>query len=338
MKAYRYMLAALLLLLAACSQAPSPEIRTDEELTSQGTLAGASGFVYYLAHNPTAPDPYRVFRHDQATDARIKVYSGTKEIQSVAGTLSGGTVIVSMRETSSSSSDFEIFKITSTSTVTQLTTNSIDDIHVSISRGAKQLGLPTYKMAWETNVSCGFGCSKRGVLVRSVSAFAATTDSFIASDFYDFTQPTMSANGKHVAFIRKSGSTQWVGYNTLDADGDITTVAILASNGNGPIKPSFSSPSVSDDGKKMVYLSRGIIAFPDVNYSVKLINNFVITNVVSGMPMSHPHLTSDGNFVTYAKQVAGAYRIVTRSLVTNLETDSTAPASPVNHYAPFWQK
>jgi hypothetical protein len=335
MKAYRFILAALLLVLAACSQTPSPEVRTDEELTSQGILSGASGFVYYAAHNPNGANPYRVFRHDQATDARITVYTGTKEIQSVAGTLSGGTVFVSMRETSSSSSDFEIFKITSTTTVTQLTTNGSDDTNVSITRGGR---FSSYKMAWEKLVVCGVGCFKRGIQVRTVSAFGGTTDSFISSNFYDFTQPSISGNGKHVAFIRKSGSTQWVGYYTLDTDGDIITKAILVGNGNGLIKPSFFSPSVSDDAKKIAYLSRGIIAFPDVNYSIKLYNSGVITNVVSGVPMSHPHLTADGKYITYAKQVSSAYRIVTRSLVSNLETDSTAPASPVNHYAPFWQK
>ena len=91
MKNVRYILMALLLVLAACSQAPSPEVKTNEELSSQAVLAGASGMLYYLAHNPTTADPYRVFRYNQVTDTITQVYSGVKEIQSVAGTLDGKT-------------------------------------------------------------------------------------------------------------------------------------------------------------------------------------------------------------------------------------------------------
>ena len=237
-----------------------------------------------------------------------------------------------MRQTSSSTSDFEIFKITSTTAATQLTTNSTDDTHVSITRGTTIQGFPSYKMAWETNVSCGLFCTKRGIQVRSVGL--GSSDSFLTFGTGDLTQPTLSGNGQYLAYIRKATDQQRVGRYRFSTSSAIT----IASSGSGLFQPSFSDPSVSDDGTKVVYRSRGQIVFPDVNYSIKLSTNGVITNVVSGVPMSHPHMTADGKYITYAKQVSGAYRIVTRSLITNLEVDATAPASPRNHYAPFWQK
>jgi hypothetical protein len=330
MKAYRFIIAALLMVLAACSQAPSPEVNT-EELSSQAVLAGASGMLYYAAHNPTAADPYRIFRQDQTDGNPVLVYSGNREIQSVAATLSGGVVIVSMRETSSSSSDFEIFKITSTTVATQLTTNSFDDTNVSITRGGTSLPF-AYKMAWETSRSCGLGCLKRAILVRSDSLFGPPSVSFVPNGSGDFTQPSISGNGQYIAFVRRVGNTKSVERYRLS-----TGVFTVIASTSGVVTTNLSDPSVSDDGTKVVYRTN-LILIPNPNYSIKLSTNGVITNVVSGVPMSHPYLTADGRYITYAKQVSGAYRIVTRSLVTNLEVDATAPASPRNHYAPFWQK
>ena len=342
MKAYRFILAALLLVLAACSQAPTPVATPEETLDSQAVLPGASGLVYYLAHNPNATKPYSVVRYDQATDTKTVLYKGNCEIQSVAGTLTGvgSAVFMSMREPGNCSSDFDIFRITSLTTAEQISTNSTDDTNVSVTRGVPLcIGHSCfdrdYITAWETNVRC-LNCIKRGIELRIKEGSTVTYR--LIKDWGDLTQPSISGNGKNVAFIRKSGSSQTVGFYTLNPDGSVNGLAQIASNGSGLIKPSFSAPSVSDDGKKVVYLSRGMVAFPDVNYSIKLFNSGVTSTIVSGVPFSHPNLTADGKWLTYAQQVSGTFRIKTRNLLTNLETDATAPASPVSHYAPFWQK
>lgn len=349
MKAYRVILLALLLLLAACSQAPTPTARPDETLSSQAVLAGASGFVFYIVHNPTAAKPYSIVRYDQEADTKIVLYKSDCEIQSVAGTLywkDTRKVFVSMREPGNCSSDFEIFRITSQTTAEQLTTNSFDDTNVSVTEGdplcvsgAHSCFDVDYKLVWETQTFCGIFCSKRGIQVKTKTG-STFTDSFIKSNTSDLTQPSISSNGVYITFVRKTGSTQTVvRHNQLRLlNGSIIDVFVdIASNGSGLIKPSFSDPSVSDDGKKVVYLSRGIVAFPEVNYSINLYNSGVISSVVSGAPFSHPHLTSNGNWLSYAQQVNGTYRIKTRSLITNLEADATVPASPISHYAPFWQ-
>jgi WD40-like Beta Propeller Repeat len=342
MKAYRGILFALLLVLAACSQAPAPTATPEETLSSQAVLAGASGFVFYVVHNPNAAKPYSIVRYDQQADTKTVLYKGDCEIQSVAGTLTGvgSAVFMSMREPGNCGSDFEIFRITSQTTAEQISTNSSDDTNVSVTRGVVRcIGHSCfdrdYITAWETGVRC-LNCLKRGIQLRIKEGSTITYN--LLKDFGDLTQPSISGNGKHVAFIQKSGSSQTVGFYSLNPEGSISVVGLIASNGSGLVKPSFSAPSISDDGKKLVYLSRGIIAFPDVNYSIKLWSNFNISTVVSGVPFSHPHLTADGNWLTYAQQVNSTFRIKTRSLVTNLETDATAPSSPVSHFAPFWQK
>ncbi len=263
MKAYRFILIALLLVLAACSQAPTPVATPEDILESQAVLPGASGLVYYLVHNPNAAKIYSVVRYDQQADTKTVLYKGNCEIQSVAGTSSGvgSAVFMSMREPGNCSSDFEIFRITSQTTVEQISTNSIDDTNVSVTRGVPLcIGHSCYDRdyitAWETEIRC-LNCIKRGIQLR-IKEGSTITYRFLynknPSIVFDLTQPSISGNGKHVALIQKSGSSQTVGFYSLNPDGNVSVIGLIASNGSGLIKPSFSAPSISDDGKKMVYL------------------------------------------------------------------------------------
>jgi Tol biopolymer transport system component len=195
-------------------------------------------------------------------------------------------------------------------------------------------------MVWETKVSCGTYCRRHVIQVRDPLVLPASQNSFVDSgrgDLNNLTQPTISGNGDYIAFVRKSGSTQSVElYNT-----STHSYSVIASSGSGK----YFDPSPSDDGKKVVYLLRGSFNFPS-NYNIKLYNNGItssITNVSTGMsvvgvPIAHPHLTADGKWLTYAKKVNNTFRIKTRNLLTNLETDATTPSSPVSHSAPCWQK
>jgi WD40-like Beta Propeller Repeat len=341
MKAYRVILFALLLVLAACSQAPSPTATPEETLSSQAVLAGASGFVFYVVHNPNAAKPYSIVRHDQSTDTKTVLYKGDCEIQSVAGTLTGvgSAVFMSMREPGNCGSDFEIFRITSQTTAEQISTNGADDTNVSVTRGVPRcIGHSCfdrdYITAWETQIRC-INCIKRGIQLR-IKEGSTVTYKLLYKNIVDLTQPSISGNGKHVAFIQKSGSSQIVGFYILNPDSSVNGEGLIASNGSGLIKPSFSAPSISDDGKKLVYLSRTLIGLT-TSYSIKLYNNGATSNVVSGATFSHPHLTSNGKWLTYAQQVSGTYRVKTRNLLNNLEANASAPASPISSYAPFWQ-
>jgi hypothetical protein len=149
-------------------------------------------------------------------------------------------------------------------------------------------------------------------------------------------QPSISGNGRYVVYIEKTSSAQAV--KIYDTQASTFTQAF--SNGSAFIKPSFFDPSTCNDASKVVYLSRMVKGIGNVSYSIKLYTKATntTTTIVSGAQFSHPHLSADCNYLTYAQKVNDAYRIKTRSLITNLEVDSTTPAAPRNHYAPFWQK
>jgi hypothetical protein len=265
MIAYRYTLAALFLVLAACSQAPSLEVKSDDELYSQAVLAGATGFVYYVAHNPMAADPYRVFRYDQATDTIVQVYSGVKEIQSVAGTVDGDNVYVSMRETSSSSSDFEIYKITSATTATKTTNNTVDDTNVSVSRNKSNNSI-----AWQST-------NPNSNQYISVSFANGGGVSFIGGDHS--VQPSISGNGRYVVYIEKTSGAQAVKIYDTQAN----TFTQVFTNGSAFFKPSFSDPSTCNDASKVVYLSSMFKGIGNISYSIRLYNRATntITTIVS---------------------------------------------------------
>jgi hypothetical protein len=326
MKAYKVIFIALLLVLAACSKAPSPAATPEEEtLTSQGVLPGASGLVYYINYNPLVVKRYSVVSYDQATGTKKTLYSDSREMQSVAGTPDGFRVIISMRATSTSG--FEIFKINNTLPPEALRlTSNLNNTNVSITRAGT--------MVWETVVSCGAFCFRHVIQVRDPLVLPASQNKFVDGGSGDLTQPTISGNGDYIAFVRVSGNMQRVElYNRITH-----SFSVIASNSIAPSSITFSAPSPSDDGTKVAYLRKSNV-FPNPAYSsIRLYNNGVTSSIVNGVPFSHPHLTADGKWLIYAKEVNNTFRIKTRNLLTNLETDATTPSSPVSHFAPFWQK
>jgi hypothetical protein len=81
------------------------------DLSTQAVLPNTSGFVYYVRSTLVLDGPflYQVFRHNQKTDAITLLYSGIRAIQSVAGSLDGKVIVVSMRETTAMISDYDGF-------------------------------------------------------------------------------------------------------------------------------------------------------------------------------------------------------------------------------------
>jgi hypothetical protein len=81
----------------------------ESSLSTQAVLTGASGFVYYLSYAFVfnSPTIYSVYRHNQQTGAITVVYSGDRQIQSVAGSDDGNFVVVSMKETTDVNSDYD---------------------------------------------------------------------------------------------------------------------------------------------------------------------------------------------------------------------------------------
>jgi hypothetical protein len=98
-----------------------PDSQSDAgEIRNQAVLPNANGFVYYIRYQSGSTDPWSVQRANQATDVVTTIYSGQREIQAVGGSADGNTIVLSMRQTAATTSDFEIYRLTISSQTTPM--------------------------------------------------------------------------------------------------------------------------------------------------------------------------------------------------------------------------
>jgi hypothetical protein len=91
----------------------------------------------YIWNNPTLTSPWRIIRHNQLSDSFTTIYCGARRISSVAISGDGNTLIITMQETTSTTSDEEVYKIiVSPRQITRLTNNLASENHVSMSSNA----------------------------------------------------------------------------------------------------------------------------------------------------------------------------------------------------------
>jgi hypothetical protein len=118
------------------------------ELSAQSTLPDTSGRVYYVRHNPRAvhEPPYSIIQHNILTGTSELLYSGEREVQSVAGNQGvdvsgedgGGWFYMSMRETTDPASDFDIYGFLDNSVVYLLTDDTVDNTNVSFTFNTRE--------------------------------------------------------------------------------------------------------------------------------------------------------------------------------------------------------
>jgi hypothetical protein len=167
---------------------------TPSELIPQAVLPGGQGFVVYGWYSASdATTPWRVYLHNEITDAATMIYGGLREINSVAVSGDGTKFLVSMRDTTDITSDFEIFQITlNPTTVTKLTNNTKQDTNVSMAANAS-------KYVWETD---NFTTGVRNVVLRDNSVSPVTTTTLAPS--INQTQPKITNDGKFIALMRRA--------------------------------------------------------------------------------------------------------------------------------------
>jgi hypothetical protein len=83
----------------------------ESELSSQAVLANTTGFIVYIRNNPASTPPWQIYRYDQAGNQSLKVFEGTREIQSVAISGDGNTVLATMRATTTAGSPFDVLSL-----------------------------------------------------------------------------------------------------------------------------------------------------------------------------------------------------------------------------------
>lgn len=287
----------------------------ETNLTAQAVSPNASGFIYYIQHDPNSRnEPFSLFRVDAQTNVGTKVYAGRREIQSVAGSADGTIITLSMRESLSTTSDFEIFRFLITTLVTQrFTSNSVNDTNVSMSSDA-------LRVVWERPVS-----SKATLLLRSYASNATTTnftESVLFRDEAQF-QPSISGNGRFIVFIRDLGAGQ-VSVMRLDlTSGEDEQVF-------GPSPSPLAQPSVSNNGLRVLVQQNNEAVLRDLDENTT-------QTVLTGQTLEHPFLSVDGVFVTYGRVENGAMKVFSKNIQTNQELKITDPVSPVNHAGMSWQ-
>jgi hypothetical protein len=285
-------------------------------LGPQAVLPNTSGFVYYarflLGFN--GANSYSLYRHDETTDVYTLLYSGDRQIQSVTGSADGTVVLVSMRETTSSSSDFEIFLLSlsdpNNPVIIQFTNDSVDNINVSMSRNFGRFvyeesiaGIPT-------------------VIIMKNNGFLSFSKTILTNTLGQ-RQPSVSGDSRYVSLIRDlpNGNDRIFTYDiALNAYQNVATSTAF-----------LEYPSLSNDGLKVAWLENGTT---DQVVLKNLITGTTQT-VASDTFMGHPFLTADGKFIVYGSGRA----IVTKDLRTG-ETQTVASSifSTLSYYAPSWQK
>ncbi len=215
----------------------------DSGLSSQTVLPNTSGYVYYInsvvktRKDGTTFTVYTLFRHHQTLNIYIPIYSGLRQIQSVSGSLDGNLVVVSMRETTSAGSDFEIFLLEVSNPgnpfVLQQTSDNIDNTNVSMSHNRSRI-------AYEepiANVATVIIVRLNGIL--SVSRTVLTQPQ-------SQRQPSLSGDSKYLSLVRD-----------LTTGEDRVLVYDIALNRYLAVFTSpalLEHPSLSDDGLKVAWL------------------------------------------------------------------------------------
>ena len=264
-----------------------------DELSTQAVLPHASGFVFYANYKQSTiigTLPYNIYRHDQKTDIITLVYAGTHQIQSVAGSWDGKVVVVSMRETTSSS-DYEIYMLfvsdPANPEVLQLSNDTVDNTNVSMSNDIRRI-------VYEEPMA-----GKATLVLRTIDGFISY-DRTVLSRSFPQRQASVSSDGRFIALVRDlaDGSDQVMRFN-------------MANSGYSPIATStavLEYPSISDDGNRVLWLQNGATDLA----RFKNLRTGITQTVVSASSIGHPFLTANGVFMTYQR----GRNILTKNLYT----------------------
>ncbi len=294
--------------------APLPDSQGD--LSTQAVIPNAAGFVYYIKYDG-APIigviPYSLYRHNQQTDTQTLIYSGNRHIQSVAGSLDGNFVVVSMRETPFSTSDYELYLFNISDLANPatflLTNDTENNINVSMSADASRI------------VSEEPVAGKATVVLRTKQPSAGYS-SITLSQANPQRQPSLSANGQFISLVRDlaNGSDQILRYNTVNNGyaGIATSTAVL------------EYPSISENGNKILWLQNGTTDIANL----RNIAAGTTQNVLSSSFIGHPSLAGDGLFMAYQS----GRSVATKHLVTGqIQTLASSFSRDISFYAPMWQ-
>jgi FG-GAP repeat/WD40-like Beta Propeller Repeat len=260
---------------------PLPNVNpgSSNALTAQAAFPNTSGYIYYIQYYASGADPWYIRREDQGSNKYDDpLYIGKREIQSLAGSGDGKSVVVSMRESASASSDFEIYLLITRAfgvgfAVLQLTYDSVDNTDVSMSSDSSVI-------TWQAPVN-----GVPAIFFRVETGASTFTQKQLSSPLPS-RQPSISSNGKFITYIhdRPDGYDQIWRYD-------------IQNNINKAIHSrdlKLSDPSITDDGNKIMFTISDTRAYifdaTTLQYQLAIYTTKTIV---------HPFITADGKYVTY---------------------------------------
>jgi WD40-like Beta Propeller Repeat len=303
---------------------PNSNADVKSDFETQAGLPNAKGIVYYIQNDPSRTDPWQMLVLDPASGGESTYYAGNREIQAVGGSEDGNIFVLSMRETTSATSDFEIYKfILSEGIVLKLTNNSVNDINVSLSADGKVV-------TWQTSIS-----SVSSVIFRTYSSNTAFTQKKILTPA-STREPSLSGNGKFITYIydRPDGKDQLWKYNL----GNNIYTAIYST----PDTTAFMThPTITDDGNRIMFL----VKYPtnqDIQY-IDLTTNQRRSAVYSTRTLEHPFITADGKYLTYGysgqlpSTNPGDFSVYIKEIATGQLAGVSYPYPNVKQFGMSWQ-
>ncbi len=292
-----------------------PNVETDSddsELLNQAVLEKVFGIVYYIQYDTSLPEPYSVYKHDQASNIKTLVYEGQREIQSVAGDLSGNIIFLSMRRYTGG--EFQIYRLNLLNgDVQQMTFNFTDNINISISRNAKV-----------TVSQLEFNGSTTVVVSKFENATANSHYEY--TNFTNYRDPSISADGRYLTAVRDLNNGKDRIYRIDLANNTRKTVAT-----SGQL---LENPSISDDGDRVLWLQH---TNSDKRARVKTLSTGTTQNVyINPNTIEHPFITADGDFMTFGRKRKGGINVYTKDLELGITRRLSNAANPRNHLAMTW--
>ncbi len=294
-------------------QAPEESV---SEIASQAILPNVNGYLAYYRKNATGT--YEIWLANQVSDTKIKVWSGTSAVQSVA--LSGNTnwVVASIIDPAHSKYDIYLFDL-SAKTLRKLSNSSDrDEIDVSMSAdGSKIVFSQPTSSGISKIIICHYDYTARRCSLRS-----------ILNPKESQRQASITSNGYYLTLVRDlaDGTNQVLLYD-LTAN-TYTTVITLP-------EP-LSDPSASDGGKIVMYLRDRTATLGKRIISIKNLDTQEIANLRSSPSLEHPHLTADGKYFAYGNQVGSYTRVFTEEIASRVRANVLG--GYWDYKGAYWQK
>ena len=284
---------------------PLPEV-SETELSTQAIKDG-SGFMTYVFHNESNEKPWKIIRVNMKNGKKSKIYEGKKEINSVAVSGDGQKFIFAMKN----AGNYEVYRLTLPNGLKRITNTNYSESHVSMSADGNTF-------VWQGKTG-----STQGIYLKE-----GNSRGFLSVATQQI-QPSVSANGKIVAFVRKlnNGNEAVMLYNKLT--GKYRKVFEAASGHK------VKNPSVANGADKVLWLHVGN---KDILKLKKLDGK--VRNILSqpSGSLAHPNMTANGKFVSYSTRQNDGLNVQIKNIGSGLITSITGNASATKeNFGSYWQ-